>query len=252
MAEPYFIWNGKDSREMGVIVTGIPPIVYPAERITETQVTGRPGSLLIQEGEGVYDSYYKTFTIANRNSVSHREIAAWLRGSGTLVISNEPGYVYEARVVKESQASRLFRNVYEGSVAFLVQPLKAEYPPQGEMVLGTAASGSASIHARGDVPARPVYTVIGSGDMQLTVGTVSEDGDGSLIQILLPEGETGAVIDTNAAMVTNLNGTVNLSYVCSLFYNGFKGMWLPQDADTSVSWNENITQVRMDPRWRWL
>ena len=224
MAEPYFIWNGKDSREMGVIVTGIPPIVYPAERITETQVTGRPGSLLIQEGEGVYDSYYKTFTIANRNSVSHREIAAWLRGSGTLVISSEPNYVYEARVIKESQAQRLFRNVYEGSVAFLVQPLKAEYPPEAEMLLGAEASGSADILARGDVPARPVYTVIGSGDMQLTVGTASEDGDGSLIQIALPEGETGVVIDTNAAIVTNLNGENNLSYVCSLFYNGFKGM----------------------------
>lgn len=248
----WFTWKGRDSREMGIVVTDAPPHVFPEERVTQISVPGRPGTVVITEGEGVYNAYVKTIGIANRHTVDFREIAAWLRGSGELIISTEPNYAYEARIINEAQIERLWVRNYSGPVDFLVQPLKAEYPPQGELVLGTTASGSASIHARGDVPARPVYTVLGSGDMQLTVGTASEDGSGSLIQIALPEGETGVVIDTNAAMVTNLNGTVNLSYVCSLFYNGFKGMWLPQNADTSVSWNENITQVRMDPRWRWL
>lgn len=250
MAEPYFIWNGKDSREMGVIVTQIPPVVYPAERVTEAKILGRSGSVLLSEGLEVYESYYKTIGVANRRAVDHREIAAWLRGSGTLVLSTEPNFVYDARIVKEAQASRVFRNNYEGSVAFLVQPLKAEYPAQPAYTLGEEASGSYTLTGRGDVPARPVYTLEGAGDMQLTVGDTSAGG--SLIQVVLPDDEDGCVIDTGAAMVTNLDGTVNLCSVTNLFYNGFRGLWLPPGASVTISWNENVTGATMDARWRWL
>lgn len=252
MAEPYFLWRGVDSRSMGIIVTQIPPVVYPAERVTEAQILGRSGSLLLTEGEDIYDAYYLTIGIANRHAVPYREIAAWLRGSGSLVLSTEPGYMYTARIIKEASASRVFRNNYDGAVAFLVQPLKAEYPPQPVRVLGESASGSVTVVHRGDVAARPIYTIEGSGDLQLTVGTATEDGTGSLIQIDLPEDEDGAIIDTDAAMVTNLAGTVNLCSNSSLFYNGFVGLWLPKTQTTTISWNENITRVTMDARWRWI
>jgi len=252
VAEPYFLWRGVDSRTMGIIVTQIPPVVYPAERVTETQILGRSGALLLTEGEDVYDAYYLSIGIANRHTVAYREIAAWLRGSGTLVLSTEPRYMYTARIIKEASANRVFRNNYDGAVAFFVQPLKAEYPVQPPRVLGETASGSASLVHRGDVAARPVYTIEGSGDMQLTVGTATEEGTGSLIQINLPEEESGCIIDTDTAMVTSLNGETNLSASCNLFYNGFRGLWLPKLQATTISWNENITRVTIDPRWRWL
>ena len=252
MAEPYFLWRGVDSRTMGIIVTQIPPVVYPAERVTETQILGRSGALLLTEGEDVYDAYYLSIGIANRRAVAYREIAAWLRGSGTLVLSTELGYSYDARVIKEAQAKRLFRNVYEGSVAFFVQPLKAEYPPQPAITVEGSGDGSTAIKARGDVAARPKYRVEGTGAIVLTVGDASETGAGSVLSVALEEGMDGFVVDTDAAMVTSLDGTENLSHLCELFYNGFRGLWLPSGDTTTVSWTGSVTSVSIDPRWRWL
>ena len=252
MAEPYFIWNGKDSREMGVIVTGIPPVVYPAERVEEKKILGRSGSLLLTEGEGVFDGYYKAVTIANRRALEHREIAAWLRGAGKLVLSSEPNYCYDARVIKEAQATRVFKNVYEGSVAFFVQPLKEEYPPEPVVPITASGDGSTTITARGDVPARPVYRIEGTGEIVLTVGDATEDGTGSVLSIDLDTGMDGFVVDTDAAMVTSLDGTENLCSLCELFYNGFRGLWLPVGETTTISWTGSVTSVSIDPRWRWL
>ena len=53
--QDYFLWNGVDCRTYGIHVTEQPPITIPAERSTQTNVPGRPGSLTQLEGEDVYD-----------------------------------------------------------------------------------------------------------------------------------------------------------------------------------------------------
>ena len=47
----YFIWNGVKSTDYGIHVSEQPPITLPAERITQTNVPGRPGSLTTLEGD---------------------------------------------------------------------------------------------------------------------------------------------------------------------------------------------------------
>ena len=54
---PYFIYNGIDSRMMGVIVTAMPPTVRAAQRVESVKVPGRSGSL--HETDGSYDNYTK-------------------------------------------------------------------------------------------------------------------------------------------------------------------------------------------------
>ena len=49
--QDYFIWNGTDCRHYGIHVTEQPPITIPAERSTQTNVPGRPGSLTQLEGD---------------------------------------------------------------------------------------------------------------------------------------------------------------------------------------------------------
>lgn len=43
--QDFFLWNGVDCRTYGIHVTEQPPITIPAERSTQTNVPGRPGSL---------------------------------------------------------------------------------------------------------------------------------------------------------------------------------------------------------------
>lgn len=253
MAEPYFIWNGVDSRNMGIIVTDIPPAVYPEERVEEIVIPGRPGSVLRTQGTDVYNAYTLTIGIANRGTASIWEIAAWLRGNGKLILSKEPDRVYDARIIKQASAAYAFRHNYNGPVGFLVQPLKASYPSDTPVEITTeGVAGSDSIEGSGNVTARPLITLEGSGQLVLDIGTASETGSGSRIVVNLGEGGDGCVIDTDAATVTNLEGTESLTSVTELYYNGFRGLWLSPSGNTQIAWNENVTGVTIDPRWRWL
>ena len=247
----WFIWKGIDSRTMGVIVTEVPPHVIPEERMRQVTVLGRPGVLLIPEGDGIYAPYVKSIGLANRGTADFRTIAAWLRGSGKLILSTEPWLAYDARIISESQAERLFLNNYSGQIDFLVQPLKTSYPEEPAVTLGEEPEGDADVIHQGDVPARPVYTLEGTGLLELTVGDASEGGTGSLITVDVGEGD-GCVIDTDAGTVTNLEGTESLTASTQLYYNGFRGLWLPVGATTTVAWGENVNRATMDPRWRWL
>lgn len=248
----WFLWNGVDSRSMGLIVTQAPPQVFPEERVEQVTVLGRPGVLLVPEGVGVYSPYIKTIGIANRRTVSFRELAAWLRGSGQLVISTEPGYAYEARILSEALAERVFLQNFSGPVDFLVQPLKAQYPEEPARILGDEPEGSADVVHQGDVPARPVYTLEGTGELILDVGDASDSGAGSRIVVDVGENGDGCVIDTDAGTVTNLDGTESLTASTELYYNGFRGLWLHAGETTTVAWGENVNKVIMEPRWRWL
>ena len=49
---------------MGVVVRALPPIVRPAERITQAAVPGRHGKLIMTEGDAlVYDNYVGRWTV---------------------------------------------------------------------------------------------------------------------------------------------------------------------------------------------
>ncbi len=133
-----------------------------------------------------------------------------------------------------------------------MQPLKAQYPPEPAVALGSAPEGSASVTHRGDVPARPVYILEGTGELILDVGDASEGGAGSRIVVDVGENGDGCVIDTDAGTVTNLDGTESLTASTELYYNGFRGLWLPVGGSTTVAWGENVNKVTLDPRWRWL
>ena len=60
--QDYFIWNSTDCRRYSIHVTEQPPITIPAERRTQTNVPGRPGSLTQLEGDDVYDDLLLTAT----------------------------------------------------------------------------------------------------------------------------------------------------------------------------------------------
>ena len=89
---PWFLWNGKDSRQMGLVIS-TPPRMVPAERVESITIPGRPGAVLRTEGVGVYDPYVLTVRAANRSTASLGTILSWLRGSGELVFSTEPDRV---------------------------------------------------------------------------------------------------------------------------------------------------------------
>ena len=97
----WFEWNGKKCTDFGIHVSEHPSITFPAERTTFTNIPGRSGSLTVLEGDDVYDDMVLTANCLIDDPSRIPEIAAWLRGSGTVTFANRQGGFYHARVVNQ-------------------------------------------------------------------------------------------------------------------------------------------------------
>ncbi len=238
MAEPYFFWKGIDSRVMGVVVTNLPPIIRPKERVLEKVATGRPGAYHFTEGEDIYDSYAKPCQCYLRPSASKDAFLAWLRGGGRVVFSNEPTKAYIARVDNQISLDKLLANYEHRSFTapFVVEPFK--YQAVADADIERTVSGQ-SITNPGTVASKPIIKVEGSGDITLTVGGV---------YIELNDISGGIIIDCTLPDCFNLDKTALINNQVT---GNFSLISLPAGV-SSVHWTGSVTKVTITPNWRWL
>ena len=105
----WFEWNGVRCTQYSIHVLEQPPVTIPSERVTFTDVPGRSGSLTQMEGDDVYDDMVLTVTCLIADPSRIPEIAAWLRGSGTVTFANRQGGFYHARVVNQIPFGKILR-----------------------------------------------------------------------------------------------------------------------------------------------
>ena len=83
----WFEWNGVRCTQYGIHVSELPPPTIPSERVTYTNVPGRPGSLTTLEGEDVYEDVVLTAQCFLSDPTKIPAIAAWLKGSGKVAFA---------------------------------------------------------------------------------------------------------------------------------------------------------------------
>lgn len=240
MALPYMIWNGVDSRTKGLAIS-TPPRVIPEERVEQITVPGRPGCLIRPEGDGIYAPYVLTVHAGNKGA-NLQAILSWLRGPGTLILSSEPDRVYDARIINAGQLDHLFRDTYQGDIQFLCQPLRGQVPAEADI---TAASSPVSVTNPGDVPARALYSLTGTGDVILSM-----DGE-QAFEVVLPETSSTVTVDTDAGLAV-LAGTPPENYANHVS-GSYRALWIPTGAHT-IAWSGDgsLTALTVTPRWRWV
>ena len=108
----WFEWNGVRCTAHGIRVSEQPPISVPAERATFTNVPGRSGSLTTLQGDDVYDDIVMTATCFIQDATRIAEIAAWLKGSGTITFANRLGGYYQARIVNQIDFEKILRGIH--------------------------------------------------------------------------------------------------------------------------------------------
>lgn len=231
--QDYFLWNGMDCRQYGIHVSEQPPITIPAERRTQTNVPGRPGSLTQLEGEDIYDDMILSVTCFISAPAQIPAIAAWLKGSGTVIFGNRTGGYYKARIANQIPFEKVLRGNPHCHFAVNFRCYPFFYAAAATDI--TVTTSGTTITNPGNVYAEPILTVYGSGDITLMVGTTIvelEDISGSIvIDSVLQEAYQGT-----ALMNDHMNGEFPVL----------------KPGASAISWTGAVTKVVVKPNWRYL
>lgn len=229
----FFVFNGIDSRAMGVHVVKYPPIMRAAERVKYVALPGRAGDLTQKEGEAVFDAYNRGIEISNAKGFSLDRVRKWLRGRGTMIVGNEPQYMYQVDLGAQCQFDRIIKGVWGGTLMMHCQPFKQAVPAAAPITLTTSGS---TVYNPGDVPAAPLVTITGSGAVTLTLGgkTLSITGAAS-----------GWQVDYDLKWVLDPLGAPQWNAASGDFGR------LPPGS-SAVSWTGSVTKIEILPRWCFL
>ena len=230
----YFIWNGTRCTEHGIYVSEQPPITVPKERSKQTTIPGRPGTLTTLEGEDVYEDLTLTATCVVRDPARIPEIAAWLKGSGTVTFANRPGGFYHAWIANQIPFEKILRGNPHCSFAvnFRCSP-PFWYIDNVEDV--TVTTSSYVLVNPGSVYSEPIMTVYGSGDITLIV-------NGDMIELEGVDGE----ITLNSVIQECYSGETLLNEKMSGDFPRLK------TGNNLISWVGNVERVVVTPNWRYL
>ena len=229
----WFSWNGVKCTEYGIHVTAQPSIIRPSERVTFTNVPGRPGNLTTLEADDVYDDFILPVecTVADLSRLP--EICAWLCGAGKLQLAARPGGFYHARVANQIEFSKILRN-HENrafTINFRCQPFwyQEDVPEITVTTSGTFVTNPGSVYSE------PVITVYGSGEITLVVGMTIVELDGITDSISLDTPLMEAYQG-----VTSMNGCMSGDFPTLL------------PGSNAISWTGNVSKVVIQPNWRYL
>ena len=233
MTNDWFEWNSVKCTAKGIHVLEQPPVTVPAERVTYTNVPGRPGSMTTLEGEDVYDDMILTAQCIVADPAQIPVIAGWLKGSGTVTFANRPGGFYHARISNQIPFEKILRgNPHRSfSVNFRCKPF---WYQAGVQPITVTTSGG-TITNPGTVYSEPVITVNGSGDITLMVGTKIIELTGITSSITID-----SVLQEAYTETSDMN-----SHMSGEFPVLKPGM-------NAISWSGNVTSVVVQPNWRYL
>ena len=228
----WFEWSGIRCTQYGIHVLEQPPVTIPSERVTFTDVPGRSGSLTQLEGDDVYDDMVLTATCLIADPSRIPEIAAWLRGSGTVTFANRQGGFYHAHVVNQIPFEKILRGNPHRSFAINFRCKPFWYLSDVKPI--TLTTSGSFITNPGCVASEPVITVYGSGEITLMVG------------MTITELEITDKITLDTSLMEAYSGSTSMN---SCMSGDFPSL-LP--GKNAVSWSGNVSRVEIQPNWRSL
>lgn len=121
MKNRYFIFNDINSFSKGIILKNHPIITSPKKRDDGIVIEGRSGKLYYNNQ--VYDSFVKTLECSIIDSeIDVREISAWLKGEGKLILSNEKDKFYNVNIINQIDFTNIADQLHEFPLVIEFQP----------------------------------------------------------------------------------------------------------------------------------
>ena len=236
--EPYFIFRGIDSRDIGVVVEDMFDVHRPKRNVQTIQVPGRDGRLM--QDDGTYDTYTISGKI-NCFGAPLSDVYVWLSGSGDLILGDEPTRSIRASATAQVKNTR-FRcdGCYDSlQVSFDCQPFRyhVEQTEGANDIILT--SSPATVSNPGTHKSAPRLTIEGTGDAVLTIGT-------QILEVTDLAG--GVIVDTELCECFDLTETALRNDRVTLMDDSFPVL---HPGANIISWTgDGVTKVTVAPRWR--
>lgn len=228
---PWFMYNGVDSRDMGLWVKELPAPARAEERAETVEIPGRAGHLTLKEGVDVHNSRLMECVVQAPYTADFEAILAWLTGSGKVIFSGNENRVYDAEITAEVKFDKVSNSIKEAVIPFFVQPHAGQYPPESAITI-TGESGT--ITNPGNVAARPIVEVTYEGNIQINIG------DSAMAFTAVPGKLT---VDCGANIVLDENG--------ELWQGVYSGdFWRIEPGENEITADNSCT-LKITPNWRW-
>lgn len=164
-----FNFNGTDSSKFGLRVTSDYVINSTGQDIDTVAVAGRDGDLLLPNNRLKSVTIELPCTIMSNRKLADAEsdISNWLNVAGykDLTLSWDPDFIYRSAFIETFEIAGLMRQFGKVKLNFLTYPIK--FYKQGRIT--QTLSNGATVNGIGNVNAKPIITLVGSGDCTLTI-----------------------------------------------------------------------------------
>lgn len=164
-----FTFNGTDSSKLGLRVTSDYVINSTGQDIDTVAVAGRDGDLLLPNNRLKSVTIELPCTIMSDRKLTDVEgdISDWLNVAGykDLTLSWDPDFIYRSAFIETFEIASLMRQFGKVKLNFLTYPVK--FYKQGRTT--QTLSNGATVNGLGNVNAKPIITLVGSGDCTLTI-----------------------------------------------------------------------------------
>lgn len=164
-----FTFNGVSSTTHGLRVTSDYVINSTGNDVETVAVPGRDGDLLISKNRLKSVTLELPCTLLSNRKLTDAgsEISNWLNVDGykDLTLSWDPDFVYRSAFIETFEIAGLMRQFGKVKLNFLTYPVK--FYKQGRTT--QTLSNGATVNGIGNVNAKPIITLVGSGDCTLTI-----------------------------------------------------------------------------------
>ena len=255
----YFIFNGKDSREFGILESV--PIPPKAERILQTvEIPGRLYPLNKVKDE--FKNVQLSFVLGITDHSKINDINKWLNGSGMLILSNDTSKYYNAFVHSAISPERLSVRFGKIPIIFTVEPFRydVDNPVISHIftdIKDSQPEKTIKVTAGGSYSCEPLYFFRWAGRIEMTVNggdpLIIESGtaNGEYTDTYTPSGNGTPIyhyLSPEATMF--INTSLRLAYrlengvrkVCCEMTSGNFPMLEP---------GENTVKFRLIPEYTW-
>ena len=255
----YFIFNGKDSREFGILESV--PIPPKAERTLQTvEIPGRMYPLNKVKDE--FKNVQLSFVLGITDHAKVNEINKWLNGSGKLILSSDTSKYYNAFVHSAISPERLSVRFGKIPIIFTVEPFRydVDNPVISHIftdIKDSQPEKTIKVTVGGSYSCEPLYFFRWAGRIEMTVNggdlliidsgtangeytdTYTPSGNGTPIYHYLSP-EATMFINTSLRLAYRLEGGVRK--VCCEMTSGKFPMLEP---------GENTVKFRLMPEYTW-